>query len=207
MNTGIIIAILLVAAVVGFVLGMLLVGGTIKVSKIISTVVSDEMVDSMLHNVDSTFHAERKQLQEQIKTLEKKILFYKDWLCRGYIEQYYDRNIEVGDYQVYTIDALVSLRNDARKALANFQSTWNSKNCNEQCEWVKKDLTELIERIDFLLNDSWGNEVLDLENEAAFQRFFPAINTNMSVDRSYKDNGTETKELTYWHPQGGWSES
>ena len=75
MNTGIIIAILLAAAVVGFVLGMLLVGGTIKVSKIISTVVSDEMVDSMLHNVDSTFHAERKQLQEQIKSLEKKNLF------------------------------------------------------------------------------------------------------------------------------------
>jgi hypothetical protein len=144
---------------------------------------------------------ENDSLKKENETLKKKNLFFSDWFIRSYIEQYYRRKMTLQDYQIYTSDALESLKLYAKMALDNFEGTWNSKPCNEQCEWVKEYLEELISKIDVILNDKWGDDILDSENEDAFRRFFVGIETNMFFDRNAKEAGRETTKLVYWKPQ------
>ena len=144
---------------------------------------------------------ENDSLKKENETLKKKKLFFSDWFIRSYIEQYYRKKMAFQDYQIYTSDALEDLRNYAKEALDNFEKTWNSEACNEQCGWIKEYLEELIPKIDSILNDEWGNNILDSENEAAFRRFFVGIETSMFFDRHAKETGREERELTYWKPQ------
>ena len=89
----------------------------------------------------------------------------------------------------------------AEIAFDNFEKTWNSEACNEQCTWIKEYLEELISKIDSLLDDKFNGDIIDRENEYAFSRFFAAVETNMMFDRNAKETGRETMELTYWKPQ------
>lgn len=144
---------------------------------------------------------ENYSLKKENETLKKKKLFFSDWFIRSYIEQYYRKKMALQNYQIYTSDALEDLRNYANEALNNFEKTWNSEACNEQCGWIKEYLEELISKIDSILNDEWGNNILDSENEDAFRRFFVGIETSMFFDRHAKETGREERKLTYWKAQ------
>ena len=144
---------------------------------------------------------ENDSLKKENETLKKKNLFFSDWFIRSYIEQYYRKKMALQNYQIYTSDALEDLRNYANEALNNFEKTWNSEACNEQCGWIKEYLEELLSKIDSILKDEWGNNILDSENEDAFRRFFVGVETSMFFDRHAKETGREERELTYWKPQ------
>ena len=144
---------------------------------------------------------ENKSLKEENETLRKKNLFFSDWFVRSYIEQYYRKKLLAGDHQIYTVDALENLKCYAITALNNFDKTWNYEACNEQCTWIKDYLEELISKIDAILNDKWGGDAIDRENEHAFSRFFVAIETVMMFDRNAKEADRKTIRLTYWKPQ------
>ena len=145
--------------------------------------------------------AENESLKQENEAIKKKNFFFSDWFIRSYIEQYYRRKMTLQDYQIYTSDALESLKLYAKMALDNFDGTWNSEACNEQCVWIKEYLEELISKIDAILNDKWGDDVIDRENESALQRFFVAVEVNMMFDRNAKECGRETHQLGYWRPQ------
>ena len=144
---------------------------------------------------------ENDSLKKENEIIKKKNLFFTDWFVRSYIEQYYRKNIALQNYQIYTSDALEDLKNYANEALNNFEKTWNSEACNEQCTWIKDYLEGLISNIDSILNDEWGSDILDRENEDAFRRFFVGVETSMFFDRHAKETGREERELTYWKPQ------
>ena len=156
---------------------------------------------NLIEKINFAMGSENKTLKEENETLKKKNLFFEEWLVRSYIEQYYRKKLSLDEHQIYTIDALADLRKYAKTALDNFKNTWDSKICNEQCEWIKEYLEELIPKLDAILNsNSWG-DVLDSENDNAFDRFFVAVETTMLFDRSAKENGTKLESLTYWRPQ------
>jgi hypothetical protein len=156
---------------------------------------------NLIEKINFAMGSENKTLKEENETLKKKNLFFEEWLIRSYIEQYYRKKLSLDEHQIYTIDALADLRKYAEDALNNFKNTWDSKICNEQCEWIKEYLEELIPKLDAILNsNSWG-DVLDSENDNAFDRFFVAVETTMLFDRSAKENGTKLEKLTYWRPQ------
>ena len=144
---------------------------------------------------------ENDSLKKENETLKKKKLFFSDWFIRSYIEQYYRKKMALQNYQIYTSDALEDLRNYAKEALDNFEKTWNSEACNEQCGWIKEYLEELLSKIDSILKDEWGDDILDSENEDAFRCFFVGVETSMFFDRHAKETGREERELTYWKPQ------
>ena len=144
---------------------------------------------------------ENDSLKKENETLKKKNLFFSDWFIRSYIEQYYRKKMALQNYQIYTSDALEDLRNYANEALNNFEKTWNSEACNEQCGWIKEYLEELIPKIDAILNGKCGDYILDRENEDAFMRFFVGVEINMFFDRHSKEAGEETTKLDYWEPQ------
>lgn len=187
MIVGFFIFVVIVALVAGFFLGR----------RREEAIVSNDIIEK----INFAMGTENKTLKEENENLKKKNLFFEAWLIRSYIEQYYRRKMTLQDYQIYTSDALESLKLYAKMALDNFEGTWNSKPCNEQCEWVKEYLEELISKIDAILNDKWGDDILDSENEDAFRRFFVGIETNMFFDRNAKEAGRETTKLTYWKPQ------
>lgn len=143
---------------------------------------------------------ENQTLKEENEDLKRKRLFFKDWFVRSYIEQYYRRNIAIGERHIYTYDALEELRLYAKAALDNFQNTWNSEICNEQCTWIIDYLQKLITDVDCILDDSVNRYVIDKENEWALQLFFPAVETDMFFDRLDKERRRERSELTYWTP-------
>ena len=156
---------------------------------------------NLIEKINFAMGSENKTLKEENETLKKKNLFFEEWLVRSYIEQYYRKKLSLDEHQIYTIDALADLRKYAKTALDNFKNTWDSKICNEQCEWIKEYLEELIPKLDAILNsNSWG-DILDSENEQAFSRFFVAVETTMLFDRNAKENGTKLEKLTYWRPQ------
>lgn len=186
MNVLICITIGLIALLVGFLLGIYR-----------ESTISLELVEK----INFAMGSENKTLKEENETLKKKNLFFSDWFIRSYIEQYYRKKLIAGDHQIYTVDALADLRNYAKTALDNFKNTWDSKICNEQCEWIKEYLEELISKIDIILNDSWGSDVvLEQENEHAFSRFFISIENSMFFDRNAKENGDKREKLSYWEP-------
>lgn len=187
MIVGFFIFVIIVALVAGFFLGR----------RREEAIVSNDIIEK----INFAMGTENKTIKEENETLRKKNLFFSDWFIRSYIEQYYRRKMTLQDYQIYTSDALESLKLYAKMALDNFEGTWNSKPCNEQCKWVKEYLEELISKIDAILNDKWGDDILDSENEDAFRRFFVGIETNMFFDRNAKEAGRETTKLTYWKPQ------
>ena len=186
MNVVICIIIGIIALIVGFVLGRSSVEPTVSLE--------------LVERINFVMGAENKTLKEKNEDLEKKFFFFKEWLVRSYIEQYYRNKLALGDHKIYTIDALEDLKNYAKTALDNFENTWNSKICNEQCEWIKEYLEELISNIDSILEDNWTNDVLEQENEHAFSRFFVSIENSMFFDRNAKENGDKREELTYWEP-------
>ena len=151
--------------------------------------------------INFTLGTENESLKKETEELRSKLLFYKDWFIRSYIEQYYRKKIAIEDCRIYTSDALNDLREYAKKALDNFEKTWNSEITNEQCAWIKEYLEELIANIDHILSDTWGNDVIDREHESALQRFFVAVEVNMMFDRNAKECGRETHQLGYWRPQ------
>jgi len=158
-------------------------------------------LSDLIEKINFAMGTENKTLKEENETLKKKNLFFEEWLVRSYIEQYYRKKLALDDHQIYTIDALADLRKYAKTALDNFENTWNSKICNEQCEWIKEYLEELISKIDAILNSNTWGDVLDNENEHAFSRFFIGVETSMFFDRNAKENGTKLENLTYWRPQ------
>ena len=177
----------IIALIAGFALGSRRNEPTISIELI-------EKINFAMGNKNQT-------LKEENEDLKKKNLFFKEWLIRSYIEQYYRKKIALGDHQIYTVDALADLMDYAEDALSNFKNTWDSKICNEQCEWIKEYLEELISKLDAILNsNSWG-DILDSENEHAFSRFFVAVETTMLFDRNAKENGIKREKLTYWRPQ------
>jgi hypothetical protein len=155
----------------------------------------------LIENINFAMGTENKTLKEENETLKKKNVFFEEWLIRSYIEQYYRKKLLAGDHQIYTIDALADLRDYAKTALDKFEENWNSKICNEQCEWTKEFLEKLIPRIDSILNDEWVNDVFDSENEEAFRRFFLGVQTNLFFDRNAKKTGRKIEKLDYWRPQ------
>jgi hypothetical protein len=158
-------------------------------------------LSDLIEKINFAMGTENKTLKEENETLKKKNLFFEEWLVRSYIEQYYRKKLALDDHQIYTIDALADLRKYAKTALDNFENTWNSKICNEQCEWIKEYLEELISKIDAILNSNTWGDVIDNENEHAFSRFFIGVETSMFFDRNAKENGTKLEDLTYWRPQ------
>ena len=143
---------------------------------------------------------ENKILKDENETLRKKNLFFSDWFIRSYIEQYYLKKLALDDYQIYTSDALEDLKCYAITALNNFEKTWKSEVCNEQCTWIKEYLEELISKIDSILDDKFGRDVIDRENEDAFRRFFVGVETSMFFDRNAKENSSKLEKLIYWEP-------
>ena len=156
---------------------------------------------NLIEKINFAIGSENKTLKEENEDLKKKNLFFKEWLIRSYIEQYYRKKLALGDHQIYTVDALADLMDYAEDALNNFKNTWDSKICNEQCEWTKEFLEKLIPRIDSILNDEWVNDVFDSENEEAFRRFFLGVQTNLFFDRNAKETGRKIEKLDYWRPQ------
>jgi len=186
MDAVICIIIGIVALIIGFILGSCR-----------ESTVSPNLVE----RINFATGTENQTLKEKNEDLKKKNLFFKEWIVRSYIEQYYRKKLAVGDYKIYTVDALEDLKNYAKTALDNFENTWNSKICNEQCEWTKEYLEELISKIDTILNsNSWG-DVIDSENERAFSRFFIGVETSIFFDRNAKENDIKREKLTYWKPQ------
>ena len=157
-------------------------------------------LSDLIEKINFAMGTENKTLKEENETLKKKNVFFEEWLIRSYIEQYYRKKLLAGDHQIYTIDALADLRDYAKTALDKFEENWNSKICNEQCEWTKEYIEKLIPKIDAILNsNSWG-DVIDSENEHAFSRFFVSIENSMFFDRNAKENGDKREGLTYWEP-------
>jgi len=185
MDVVICIIIGVIALIVGFIFG--------------SSRESDVPLD-LIEKINFATGTENKTLKEENEMLKKKNFFFKEWLVRSYIEQYYRKKLALGDHKIYTIDALEDLKNYAKTALDNFENIWNSKICNEQCEWIKEYLEELISNIDSLLKDNWTNDVLEQENECAFSRFFVSIENSIFFDRNAKENGGKREKLTYWEP-------
>ena len=155
----------------------------------------------LIEKINFAMGSENKTLKEENETLKKKNLFFEEWLIRSYIEQYYRKKLLAGDHQIYTIDALADLRDYAKTALDKFEENWNSKICNEQCEWTKEYIEKLIPKIDAILNsNSWG-DVIDSENEHAFSRFFAKVEVCLLFDRNAKERGNKLEDMTYWEPQ------
>ena len=155
----------------------------------------------LIEKINFAMGSENKTLKEENETLKKKNLFFSDWLIRSYIEQYYRKKLIAGEHKIYTIDALADLRDYAKTALDKFEENWNSKICNEQCEWTKEYLEKLIPKIEAILNsNSWG-DVIDSENEYAFRRFFAKIEVCLLFDRNAKERGDKLEDMTYWELQ------
>ena len=155
----------------------------------------------LIEKINFAMGTENQYLKEENRTLQMKNLLFKEWLVRSYIEQYYRKKLALGDHQIYTIDALADLRKYAEEALNNFNKTWDSKACNEQCDWIKEYLEVLICKTDTVLNNNTWGDILDVVNEEAFSRFFVAVETSMFFDRDAKENGIKLEKLTYWRPQ------
>jgi hypothetical protein len=187
MIVGFFIFVIIVALVAGFFLGCRREEATVS--------------NDIIEKINFAMGTENKSLKEENDVLKKKNLFFSDWFIRSYIEQHHRRKLAMGDERLYTADALEDLKSYAKDALNNFEKTWNSEVCNEQCTWIKDYLEELISKIDAILNDKWGGDVIDSENEHAFSRFFVAIETVMMFDRNAKEADRRTMRLTYWKPQ------
>jgi hypothetical protein len=187
MIVGFFIFVIIVALVAGFFLG----------HRREEAIVSNYIIEK----INFAMGTENKALKEENEVLKKKNLFFSDWFIRSYIEQYYRKKLVLDDHQIYTVDALENLKCYAITALNNFDKTWNYEACNEQCTWIKEYLEELISKIDAILNDKWGGDAIDRENEHAFSRFFVAIETVMMFDRNAKEADRKTIQLTYWKPQ------
>ena len=181
MIVGFFIFVIIVALVAGFFLGR-------------------RREEAIVSNVNFAMGTENKTLKEENETLKKKNVFFEDWFVRSYIEQYYRKKLALDDHQIYTSDALENLKCYAITALNNFDKTWNYEACNEQCTWIKEYLEELISKIDSILDDKFGRDVIDRENEDAFRRFFIAVETSMFFDRNAKENSSKLEKLTYWEP-------
>jgi len=160
-------------------------------------------LSDLIEKINFAIGTENKTLKQENETLKKKNVFFEEWFVRSYIEQYYRKKLALDDHQIYTVDALENLKCYAITALNNFDKTWNYEACNEQCTWIKEYLEELISKIDSILDDKFGREVIDSENEDAFRRFFIAVETSMFFDRNAKENGSKLEELTYWKPAVG----
>ena len=186
MIVGFFIFVIIVALVAGFFLGR----------RREEAIVSNDIIEK----INFAMGTENKSLKEENETLRKKNLFFSDWFIRSYIEQYYRKKLLAGDRQIYTSDALENLKCYAITALNNFDKTWNYEACNEQCTWIKEYLEELISKIDSILDDKFGREVIDSENEDAFRRFFISIENSMFFDRNAKENGDKREKLSYWEP-------
>ena len=186
MIVGFFIFVIIVALVAGFFLGR----------SREEAIVSNDIIEK----INFAMGTENKSLKEENETLRKKNLFFSDWFIRSYIEQYYRKKLALDDHQIYTVDALENLKCYAITALNNFDKTWNYEACNEQCTWIKEYLEELISKIDSILDDKFGREVIDSENEDAFRRFFIAVETSMFFDRNAKKDSSKLEKLGYWKP-------
>jgi len=184
MIVGFFIFVIIVALVAGFFLGR----------RREEAIVSNDIIEK----INFAMGTENKTLKEENELIKRKNLFLTELFIRSYIEQYDLKNLALKKYQIYTVDALADLRKYAEIALGKFKENWNSEICNEQCEWTKEFLEELIPRIDSML---WGNDVFDSENEEAFRRFFLGVQTNLFFDRNAKKTGRKIEKLDYWRPQ------
>jgi len=184
MIVGFFIFVIIVALVAGFFLGR----------RREEAIVSNDIIDK----INFAMGTENQTLKEKNELIKRKNLFLTELFIRSYIEQYDLKNLALKKYQIYTVDALADLRKYAEIALGKFKENWNSEICNEQCEWTKEFLEELIPRIDSML---WGNDVFDSENEEAFRRFFLGVQTNLFFDRNAKKTGRKIEKLDYWRPQ------
>ena len=155
----------------------------------------------LIEKINFAMGTENQNLLKENELIKRKNLFLTELFIRSYIEQYDLKNLALKEYQIYTVDALADLRKYAEIALGKFKENWNSEICNEQCEWTKEFLEELIPRIDSILNDEWVNDVFDSENEEAFRRFFLGVQTNLFFDRNAKKTGRKIEKLDYWRPQ------
>jgi len=190
MSTGICIIVGVLALAVGFFLG--------KNDRSKSVIINPY---DFVAKINFAIGEENEALKEKNELLVKKNLFLGEWFLRNYVEQYHRKKLALGDERLYTADALEDLKNYAKEALDNFEKTWNSEFYNEQCEWVKEYLEGLILKIDSLLDDKFDGDIIDLNNEDAFRRFFVGVETNMFFDKSAKKAGREETRLTYWKPQ------
>ena len=186
MIVGFFIFVIIVALVAGFFLGR----------RREEAIVSNDIIEK----INFAMGTENKTLKEENRTLQIKNLLFKEWLIRSYIEQYYRKKLLAGDHQIYTVDALADLNDYAKTALDNFKNTWNSKICNEQCDWIKEYLEVIICKTDTILNNNTWSDILNSENEDAFRRFFVSIENSMFFDRNAKENGDKREGLTYWEP-------
>lgn len=184
MIVGFFIFVIIVALVAGFFLGR----------RREEAIVSNDIIEK----INFAMGTENKSLKEENELIKRKNLFLTELFIRSYIEQYDLKNLALKKYQIYTVDALADLRKYAEIALGKFKENWNSEICNEQCEWTKEFLENLIPRIDSML---WGNDVFDSENEEAFRRFFLGVQTNLFFDRNAKKTGRKIEKLDYWRPQ------
>jgi hypothetical protein len=186
MIVGFFIFVIIVALVAGFFLG----------HRREEAIVSNDIIEK----INFAMGTENKALKEENEVLKKKNLFFSDWFIRSYIEQYYRKKLVLDDHQIYTVDALENLKCYAITALNNFDKTWNYEACNEQCTWIKEYLEELISKIDSILDDKFGRDVINKENEDAFRHFFIAVETSMFFDRTAKENGSKLEKLGYLKP-------
>ena len=184
MIVGFFIFVIIVALVAGFFLGR----------RQEEAIVSNDIIEK----INFAMGTENQNLLKENKLIKRKNLFLTELFIRSYIEQYDLKNLALKKYQIYTVDALADLRKYAEIALGKFKENWNSEICNEQCEWTKEFLENLIPRIDSML---WGNDVFDSENEEAFRRFFLGVQTNLFFDRNAKKTGRKIEKLDYWRPQ------
>ena len=189
MIVGFFIFVIIVALVAGFFLGR----------RREEAIVSNDIIDK----INFAMGTENQNLLKENELIKRKNLFLTELFIRSYIEQYDLKNLALKEYHIYTVDALADLRDYAKTALDKFEENWNSKICNEQCEWTKEFLEKLIPRIDSILNDEWVNDVFDRENEEAFRRFFLGVQTNLFYDRDAKKTGRKIDKLDYWRPQRG----
>jgi len=180
----------------------IIVGIIVLVAYVLNFFRTNSQPSDLIEKINFAIGTENETLKEMNRTLQIKNLFFKEWLIRSYIEQYYRKKLAAGDHQIYTVDALADLKKYAEDALNNFKSTWDFEICNEQCDWIKEYLEYLISKIDTILNnDTWWGDILDSENEQAFSRFFVNVEIRMFFDRSAKENGTKLEKLSYWRPQ------
>lgn len=186
MIVGFFIFVIIVALVAGFFLGR----------RREESIVSNDIIEK----INFAMGTENQNLLKENELIKRKNLFLTELFIRSYIEQYDLKNLALKEYQIYTVDALADLRKYAEIALGKFKENWNSEICNEQCEWTKEFLENLIPRIDSML---WGNDVFDSENEEAFRRFFLGVQTNLFFDRNAKKTGRKIEKLDYWRPQRG----